>query len=228
MNLNPRVKISLIIAGSVLIVGAAAFALIYPQITKSTNLAVEQAAAESNLLKARALLATRTALASNSAKTKSELAMQEAKVPQTAEIATVLRTIQDMAYENNHWLFEISNTAPETTKDTFYNTWESKIVVEGSWLDTLSFLRKLRDMDRQVRVTQVDLSPVTTIRGGGTIANRVAKHWDPEEYPVRAVITCNFYFIPEESVKESMKVVPKDAAESSAQNSKNTQGGAAK
>lgn len=235
MNLSPRVKIALIIAGCVVLVGSVAFALIYPQITKSASLEVKQKSAESELREARATLAARTTLAANSEKTKAALAEQKAKVPQGAEIANVLRTIQDMSFENNHWLFEITNDVPETTEKTFYNTWESKIVIEGSWLDTVSFLRKLRDMDRQVRVTAVDFTRLTNIRGGvNPPPNRVIKHWDPEEYPVRTSITCDFYFIPEKSVKDSMKpLVVNPTSEEGSDNAAATpakapQGGAAK
>lgn len=205
MNMNPRTRIALIIGLSVLLVVALGFALIYPQITKASKLETQQIKAEQDLLKMRQVLAERTALSKKEAELKEEQARLESRVPQNAELSTVIRRLQDLAFENEHWLFDLNNSDPVKTEGVAYNTWEARYTIEGSWKNTLDYLKELRDMDRQVRVKQIVFQRAIDLHGGSQIPPRVIKHWNLGAYPVRTQITCDIYFISDDAVKEEME-----------------------
>lgn len=224
MKLSPQVKIALVIAGAFIFVCGLAVVALLPQYNKFSQFDAEKEQYQSNLLSARTVLAARTQLKANNASMQSAIKQQKEAVPDKAELTSLIRQIQNMAYENNHWMTNIKNSDPITTEGVKYNSWDCTIVLEGNWLDTLSFLRDLRDMKRQVRVSKIDFQRATDIRGKNDIAYRVAKHWDPEAYPVRTTITATLYYIPKENVStEDKKVI--DTKTGNTQTTK-TQGGA--
>ncbi|MBK5211124.1 MAG: type 4a pilus biogenesis protein PilO [Coriobacteriia bacterium] len=222
MKLSPRIKVALVLAGCFLIVLGVVAGTLYPQYKKSTVLKQEKLNAQADLLAARTLLAKRTQLAKESGQLAIDTANQKAEIPESAQLSDVLRQIQNIAYENNHWMVNITNTDPVTTVGMKYLSWDTEISLEGGWLDTLSFLRDLRDMNRQVRVTNVAFTRLTGIRGGSAVPNRVAKHWDPEAYPVKTIIKVQIYYIPQSSVLSAASASTAAASTSAA----TTQGGA--
>lgn len=222
MKLTPQIKVALIIAGAVIIVLGLAAASLYPQYNKVQRLKTEKTQLETNLLSARTVLASRTQLKKNSPALQKQIAQQKAQIPDSAQLTTVIRQIQNMAYENNHWMTAIKNTDPISTDGVKYNSWDIEIVLEGNWLDTLSFLRDMRDMKRQVRVNKVTFDRATDIRGGSNPVTRVIKHWDPEAYPVRSTINATVYYIPKENINKPAPSADKGTTTQSA----NAQGGA--
>lgn len=202
MKFTPQIKVALIIAATVLLVVGLAAAALYPQYNKAQAFTKQKSDLQSSLLSARTVLAYRTQLKNNHVAMQRQIANQKAEVPDDANLTAVIRQIQNMAYENNHWMTSIKNTNPVATEGVKYNSWDCEIILEGNWLDTLSFLRDMRDMKRQVRVSKVQFDRATDLRGGSTIANRVIKHWDPEAYPVRTTITATLYYIPEGNINK--------------------------
>ncbi len=222
MKLSPQIKVALIIAGTLLLVVSLAAIALLPQYNKYQQLNTEKEQYQSNLLSARTVLASRTQLKQNNVALQNAIKQQKDAVPDNAKLTSVIRQIQNMAYENNHWMTSIKNTDPIATEGVQYNSWDCEIVLEGNWLDTLSFLRDLRDMKRQVRVSKIDFQRAVDMRGKNDISNRVTKHWDPEAYPVRTTITATLYYIPKGNVESSTKKVIKATTSNTTQ----TQGGA--
>lgn len=223
MKLSPQLKIALIIAAvSFFVVGLAVLALL-PQYNKFQQYNFEKEQYQSNLLSARTVLASRTQLKQNYASLQNDVIQQKSAVPDNARLTSVIRQIQNMAYENNHWMTSIKNTDPISTEGVLYNSWDCEIVLEGNWLDTLSFLRDLRDMKRQVRVNKVDFQRITDIRNGEPLAKRVVKHWDPEAYPVRTTVTATLYYIPKDNVGKPIKKVLNAVGATSQPAANNTQ-----
>lgn len=205
MNPNPRLKLALVIIASILIVALAAAVLIWPAIQRASETRDLQVDAETQLLAARTQLAARKKFATQQEEMQAALKLQKEQIPEEAELSDVLRSIQNLAYKNEHWLFNIMNTDPIETEGEACRTWEARFTVEGSWLNTLDFLRDLRDMGRQIRVTEVVFDRATELRGNTNPAARVVKHWNPEAYPMRTAITCEFYFISDEAVDQEIK-----------------------
>ena len=222
MKLSPQIKVALIIAGTLLLVVSLAAIALLPQYNKYQQLNTEKEQYQSNLLSARTVLASRTQLKQNNVALQNAIKQQKDAVPDNAKLTSVIRQIQNMAYENNHWMTSIKNTGPIAAEGVQYNSWDCEIVLEGNWLDTLSFLRDLRDMKRQVRVSKIDFQRAVDMRGKNDISNRVTKHWDPEAYPVRTTITATLYYIPKGNVESSTKKVIKTTTSNTTQ----TQGGA--
>lgn len=223
MRLSPKLKVALIIAAAVILVlGLAALAL-YPQYQKSELNKQESLQLESELLSARTVLAHRTQLQKNHAALLQKIKTQKEQVPDDANQTALIRKIQDLAYANNHWMTSIKNSDPVEVEGQKYNAWDCEITLEGNWLDTLSFMRELRDMDRQVRVNKVTFQRATDLRNMPDIPNRTIKHWDPEAYPVRTVITATIYYIPTDRVAGTDDNAQKSTAASTATT---TQGGA--
>ena len=212
MKLTPQIKVALIIAGAAILVLGLAAATLYPQYNKAKAADAEKEELQTNLVTARTLLAYRTQLQKNSLVLKRSIAIQKEEVPDSAELTSILREIQNMAYENNHWMTSIKNTDPVITEGVKYNSWDIEITLEGNWLDTVSFLRDLRDMKRQVRVNKVTFDRATDLRGGDQIAKRVVKHWDPEAYPVRTAISATVYYIPPQPEKMTTNQTAKPEA----------------
>lgn len=200
MKLTPQIKVGLFIAGLALALAGLAAATLYPQYAKAQKLKAEKEQLQVKLLQERTLLARRTQLEKESPELRKKAAEQKAQVPQDAQLSAVLRQIQTLAYNNHHWMTNIKNTVPVSTKGVKYNSWDCEITLEGNWLDTLTFLRQLRDMDRKVRVNNIDFTRAIDLRNNDSVPNRVVKHWDPEQYPVRTVITATLYYIPQENV----------------------------
>lgn len=200
MKLTPQIKVGLFIAGLVIALLGLAAATLYPQYAKAQKLKAEKEQLQTQLLSERTVLARRTQLEKDSPELEKKAAQQKAQVPMDAQLSAVIRKIQTLAYDNHHWMTSIKNTEPVSTKGVKYNSWDCEITLEGNWLDTLTFLKQLRDMDRKVRVNNIDFSRAIDLRNNDSIPNRVAKHWDPEAYPVRTVITATLYYIPQENM----------------------------
>lgn len=205
MNLTPRLKLVLIIAVSFIVVMGATAALIYPVILRTASIVIEQAFAEQELLDARTTLAARKKFATQEDQMRDDLEAQKEQIPEESELSDVLRSIQNLAYKNDHWLFDIANTDPIETEGEAALAWEARFTVEGSWLNTLDFLQEMREMGRQVRFKEVVFERATDLRGAPDVAARVVKHWDPEAYPVRVSITCEIYYLPEEAVQTDIE-----------------------
>lgn len=200
MKMTPQIKVALVIAGCVILLGGIGIAAFLPLTQKTKSYASDKVKAESDLTAAKMLLAKRTQYKNDQSDLQNKINAQNAQVPQNAELSTVVRTIQDLAYENNHWMTSVKNSTPVKTEGEKYNAWDTEIVLEGQWLNTLSFLRDLRDLDRQVRVNKIDFARITDMVNKGDGPNRMIKHWNPGHYPVKTTISCTIYYIPEGAV----------------------------
>lgn len=217
MKLAPRLKLVLMIVVSLLIVVGVATALIYPAALQSAVISKQQEQAEQDLLAARTTLAARKKYATQEAEMNSALEGQKEQIPQDSELSDVLRSIQNLAYKNKHWLFDIANTDPIETEGKPFRAWEARFTVEGSWLNTLDFLKDMRDMGRQVRIKEVVFDRATDLRGTPDVAARVVKHWDPEAYPVRVSIICEIYYLSDDAVHKDIET-RKQIAEAESKN----------
>lgn len=203
MKLTPVIRVVIAIISCIALVVVVGVGLLYPQYNKFTKLHKDQKQAQADLLVARTLLNSRIEIQRKQAKLQNDLMLQKEAIPDQAELSNVVRQLQTMAYENNHWMVKINNTYPTSIEGAKYNAWTMDVVVEGTWLDTITYLRDLRDMKRQVRITSVKSSLAEDLTTNGGSAPRVLKHWNLGSSPCRTTITCEVYYIPPVNLKTS-------------------------
>lgn len=212
LNISPLTKVILSIVVSILILVAIGAGLLWPQYQNYQSLQQQKMDADSQLVAAKSLLDKRTSLKNDQPKLLAAIEDQKEQVPDEAGLSEVVRSLQDIAYDNGHWMTTISNSEPAQIEGEVFNAWDVTVTVEGTWLDTIGYLRDLRDMPRQVRI----LSVTTGLSPKLALTNRAKVHWNPGTYACRTDIVCRLYYIPEanlaKAAKDASKKTPVKAA----------------
>lgn len=220
VTLSVVAKVSLIIAGCLILVAVVGVGLLLPQYDKFVQIEQDRLDTEAQLLAAQTLLSRRTELKNNEADLLADISAQKEQVPDEPGISEVVRSLQDIAYDNGHWMTNVSNEEPTQAEGEKFNAWNVTITVEGTWLDTISYLRDLRDMSRKVRINNV----TTSMAGKLNETNRSINHWDPGKYACVTTIECTVYYIPPENMVEKKEAPAAEGAEGATTNA--AEGGA--
>lgn len=195
---DPAKRLKLVLGVAVLCVILGASVLVVPVAWKSIALQNEITYAKHNLLKMRNTLSYRTQLKDAERNIDAELATQLSAVPYTANQTEILKKMQLLAYECKHWMAQFDSTRPAKNSQAGFWSWETTLTVEGNWIDTLNYLKNLRDMERMVRVTSIVSETYPTLRKVPIPSPKTKVHWDVGAYPARTTIVCTLYYIPGE------------------------------
>lgn len=164
MKLSPTNE--LIIAGVVIVALAAAFIglLIVPQFLAIGEKDRQIAQATQDIQTAQNLLNQRQSVKSQAAGTQADLMRLQNEIPDTPELPTLIIALQDIANASGLEFTKITPTAPASKSG--YTAVPVEVLLQGSWTDVIDYLHRLQGMERQVRVTDVNVKLLVSTTTG--------------------------------------------------------------
>jgi len=200
MRLSPRLTLILVIVGVVLVVVVAAVVLVFPQISRMTNVEGQMSSLDDQVTQAENLLAARQEAKDRAAFTDAALLELAAAVPENPDLPSLIIELQDRAYESNVQLRVIEPS--DLVQESSWVSMPITVTCWGSWADTVDFVQQVRKMERQVRIVETS----SDLLDEEESANDAVEPLD--EYSVETQLIIETYLIPS---SESSSTVPAPA-----------------
>ncbi len=151
-----------VLIGLIVVVAlAVVFLGIVPLFQRAVDLQTQIEAEDVNLMAAKAVLERRQSAKAQSATNEVELMAIANQMPDSPQLPALIIELQDVANEAGVELDQIAPSGlidPEGTKqgeEPAYSVIPIAVVVHGDWIDLISFLRGLDDLNRGLRVSAV-------------------------------------------------------------------------
>jgi Tfp pilus assembly protein PilO len=200
MRLSPRLTLILVIVGVVLVVVVAAVVLVFPQISRMTNVEGQMSSLDDQVTQAENLLAARQEAKDRAAFTDAALLELAAAVPENPDLPSLIIELQDRAYESNVQLRVIEPS--DLVQESSWVSMPITVTCWGSWADTVDFVQQVRKMERQVRIVETG----SDLLDEDESADEAVEPLD--EYSVETQLLIETYLIPS---SESSSTVPAPA-----------------
>jgi type IV pilus assembly protein PilO len=159
MRLTPQVElligIAIIVVAGLAVVGL----LIVPQFGVLADQDAQLAKAQQDVTSAQATLAQRQSAKNQAAQTQAELMTLQNQVPDSPELPTLIIELQDVAADAG--LSWVKVEPKEPTNMEGFSTVPIGLTLQGSWPDTVDYVRRLSRLDRQVRIVSVGINPLS-------------------------------------------------------------------
>jgi type IV pilus assembly protein PilO len=158
MRLTPQTElligIAIIVVAALAVVGV----LIVPQFSVLADQDAQLAKAQQDVTAAQATLAQRQSAKNEAAQTQAELMSLQNQVPDSPELPTLIIELQDVATDAGMSWVKVEPKEPANRDG--YSAVPIGVSLEGSWPDTVDYVRRLGRLDRQVRITSVGIKPL--------------------------------------------------------------------
>lgn len=188
MNLSPRDRLIAVIAACVVGVLVLFFVLVYPQIGKLGPLDAQIAAAQSSAQAAKLKLAQRQGFRDRAIENNAKWLRLMNQVPDNPDLASLIIELQDTAFKSGVQVVTVSPAQP-ANKGAF-SAITVNIEILGSWTDTIDYMQALMNLDRGVRV--VNLQTALTTAAGTEDVRDISL----PRYAVRSTLNLETYLIP--------------------------------
>lgn len=167
MKLTSMQKMLAVIALLVVVAIAVVALLIVPKFTELAELDAQQTAAEQELQATVAQLQRLQEAKANAAVTQSELLRLANEFPENPELPSLIIELQDTANASGLTFMRISPAEPVAPAGAQYTELPITVNVQGYWADIVDYMRRLNQMTRAIRMTDVALSPMQTAAAAG-------------------------------------------------------------
>ncbi len=172
MNLNGRLE--LLIGAVIIAVLAVAVVLllIVPQFGRMGELDAKLDKANRDIQAAQGLLAQRQSAKAQAAQTQAQLLTLQNELPDNPELPSLIIELQNAANASGLLWVKVQ---PQTPQDRGgYEAVPMQLTMSGSWSDMTDYVRRISDLERQIRITGVDFKPQDlsgTTSGTGTTSS---------------------------------------------------------
>jgi Tfp pilus assembly protein PilO len=179
---------TMIVAGVAILLVAVAFVIlaIVPQFRQLGKQDKDMAQADADIASARQLLAARQEAKAQAAQTQAMLTRLENQIPDAPELAALIIDLQDTANDAGVAWDLLQPAKPVVTSGNVQRI-ELAFSITGRWDDIIDYLRRLNELERAVRILNVDLSPSTaaastTTSGTAASAMQLSAHLTIDVY----------------------------------------------
>lgn len=198
-RLSAQVQLYIAIAVIAVVALAVVFLGILPQFQKASTVSSEIATEQSNLSAAQALLARRQSAKAQSAANEIDLMRIANQVPDSPQLPSVIIELQDVANASGVSLQSIAPGepgAPEPMADGVvgdYTVVPVTFLVRGDWAELIDCLRRINDLERGTRVTEVAVAYVPAViqEGAPTVPAYVEANITLEVYVMAPAASLN-------------------------------------
>lgn len=171
MKVGPREQI---IIGALLIVlfaVAVFFLAILPKFGQIGELKAEAVSLEAQKADAQTLLDVRLSAKENAAKTQVELLDIASRFPDSPELPALIIELQDAANRAEIEFIQVTPDIPSTEGDVL--SIPVTLVIDGSWQQFIDFLSEIRDLRREIRISEFSANgvPPEGAEGDGAAAD---------------------------------------------------------
>lgn len=156
MKLTPQIELLVGIAIIAVVAVAVVGLLIVPQFGVISDLDAQLNQSKQDVQKANLLLAQRQSAKQEAAQTQADLMTLQNQVPDTPELPTLIIELQNIATQSGLSWIKIEPKTPEDRSG--YSAVPVTVDLQGTWADTVDYVRRLERTERQVRVKGVDIT----------------------------------------------------------------------
>lgn len=176
MKISPRDKLIITAVGLFIAVVALAALTIIPQYQQLQQIGDDIDAANADVDASKTLLSQRQAAKDRSVETNAETLRLLNMVPENPEQAAFIIELQDAALDAGVEFLTMNPGEPSPAAS--FTTLPMTLGTQGSWSDTIDFMRRLNQLSRAVRI-------VSFVSGGSTAPNE-------DTQKVETVVTSSF------------------------------------
>ncbi len=188
MKLTSMQKMLAVVAAMVLGVVIVVALLILPKAGELSQLEADRQAAEQEVAQTRALLAQLQQAKSGAAVTQAALLRIANEFPESPDLPSLIIELQDVSNASGVRFNRVTPGEPVAPAGSQYMEVPMKIALVGGWSDILDYLRRLNRMTRAVRVTSINLIPVTEgVSPTSTVAPDLTANLDLKAYVMSPV-----------------------------------------
>lgn len=170
MKIAPRDRLIIVAVGLLLVVAVIAVLGIYPQMQENAALDTQIAAANDQVAQNKALLEQRQAAKERAAQTDAASLKLANSVPENPELPALIIELQDIALQAGVQFNQLTpatpappaGTAANGTTATQYLVLPVAVNIQGTWSDTIEFMRLVNQASRAMRITQFGSTPVSS------------------------------------------------------------------
>ena len=173
-RLSAQVQLYIAVAVIAVVALAAIFLGILPQFQNAATVTADISTEQSNLSAAQALLARRQSAKAQSAANEVELMRIANQIPDSPQLPSVIIELQDVANSSGVSFESISPgdpAPPEPMADGVvadYTVVPVTLIIRGDWAEIIDYLRRIDDLERGVRVTEISAVYVPAVIGDDT------------------------------------------------------------
>jgi type IV pilus assembly protein PilO len=141
--------------GLVVALAAVAGLFVWPQYQKQKSLDAQVSAAEQQLQTSKTLLAQRQEIKNRTASTDAKWLKLASLVPENPDLPSLIIDIQDVAFASGVQVTGITPSDPAQSADKTYLVVPLQVSVEGTWADTIDYLKDLNKLNRGLREVSI-------------------------------------------------------------------------
>lgn len=186
MRIAPRTRFILTIVAMVLLLLVVAAVVVWPQYKALGAMDAKIAVADQEVALQKTRLAQRQEIKNRASQTDAKWLRLASEVPESADLPSLIIELQDLAFSTGVQLTAITPQQPAASKDGTYWSVPIKIVVIGTWSDSVEFLQRLNKIERGLRTVDVKTTLYT-----GAFANPALPN-----YAVSNEVDIQAYLIP--------------------------------
>jgi type IV pilus assembly protein PilO len=157
MNLNGRTELLIGVAIIVVLALAVIALLIVPQFGQMGEYDRQLAKANADVQAAQALLAQRQSAKSAAAETQARLLALQNELPDNPELPSLIIELQNTANQAGLVWVKVEPQIPQDRGG--FVAVPLQLTMEGSWADMNDYVRRIGRLERQMRITSVDIKP---------------------------------------------------------------------
>lgn len=175
-RLSAQVQLYIAIALIAVVTLAVVFLGILPYFQKAATVRSEITSEQSNLSAAQALLARRQSAKAQSAANEVELLRIANQVPDSPQLPSVIIELQDVANSSGVSFESITPGEPASPVPATdgvvanYTVVPVGLLIRGDWAEVIDYLRRIDDLERGVRVTEISALYVPAVVEEGSPA----------------------------------------------------------
>lgn len=201
MKLSYPQQLILIGVVLVLLAGAVVGLLIVPQLSAITDVDGRISEAEMQIQQAQTLLAQRQAIKARAAETEAKRMRLANQMPESPELPTLIVELQDTVNRSGLEFVSLTPQQPQQVEEG-YSEIQVSMMVRGTWADTVDLMQRLPRLTRQLRISNLTVSPYEPPTGDDQ---------EPERSLVQTNLTIVVYTMPSDVAPPAAPPAPEDA-----------------
>ena len=149
MKIGPREQLILLIVGLLVALVAVAALLVWPQYQKQKSMDAQIATAEQQLKSSQTILSQRQEIKNRTSLTDAQWLKLSTLVPESPDLPALIIELQDAAFNSGVQMSAITPAEPIPSGD--YVSVPLEIRIDGTWADTVHFLKSINNLNRGIR-----------------------------------------------------------------------------
>jgi type IV pilus assembly protein PilO len=158
MRLSPNTELLIGVAIIVVVALAVVAVVIFPAFGALGDLDAKLVKANQDVSSAKSVLTQRQSAKQQAVMTQAQLMTLQNAIPDSPELPTLIIELQDVAVDAGLNWIEVKPDTPDS-RDGF-SAIPLALKLNGSWPDMVDYVRRIGKLDRQIRITSLEIGPL--------------------------------------------------------------------